>query len=184
MDRLKLDNLWRYDKRTYLINPERKMRYIRHSKIDLEIGLNAIKTGKKPKTKCDFGVSSLRLKTFVEKGTTCHYCGLEASHFALEKSNGSQSDRHHMNLWGVKNGNEVLFTHDHVHARALGGADEMSNAVTACEHCNSRKSKYENRILNEFRVKNEPVTVSFDTLIAKIKELYAQDHVLKFWFLA
>lgn len=156
-------------------------RYIRHSIVSLENGLTAIHSGKKQKGWKGSGVSSLRLQTFVTSGTRCVYCGLQATHFAIEKSKGSQSDRHHMNLWGMKNGTEILFTHDHVHARALGGADDIENAVTACENCNSRKSKYENRILAELnRLK---ISVDFDGLVGIVKSLYQDAHVHKFWLI-
>lgn len=86
--------------------------------------------------------TSLRLRTFAVKGTRCVCCGLEASFFAVEKSRGVK-EAYHINLWGVKDGNEVLFTHDHILARALGGADNMSNSQTMCGPCNWKKGKVE-----------------------------------------
>lgn len=146
-------------------------RYIRKETLSLEDGLKKINTD----------VSSLRLKTFATKGTCCSYCGLQATHFALEKCKGSKLDRYHMNLWGVRNEQEILFTHDHVHARSLGGADTIDNSVTACEKCNSRKSKYENRLL--FELKRLKISVDFDGLCSIIKTLYQQPNILKLWFI-
>jgi hypothetical protein len=71
---------------------------------------------------------------------------LEAKYFALEKT--LEKDPYHLNLYGVKNGKEVLFTHDHTLARSLGGRDNISNTTTMCTHCNFEKSKGE-RVLAE-----------------------------------
>lgn len=94
---------------------------------------------------------SLRLRTFAEKGTTCSVCGLPASHFAIERHNHvSQSSSYHLNLWGIdQEGKEILFTHDHTLARALGGKDSMTNTTTMCFDCNMRKSIDEGKIAKE-----------------------------------
>lgn len=155
-------------------------RYIRHSIVSLEDGLKAIHN--RATLKKGAGTSSLRLQTFAHKGTCCAYCGLQATHFAIEKSNGSQSDKHHLNLWAkLDSGKEILFTHDHVHARSLGGADDIENSVTACENCNSKKSKYENRLLAE--IKSLKISVDFDALVGIVKSLYKETHIRRFWFI-
>jgi len=94
------------------------------------------------------GVTSLRMRTFARAGTSaagmkCVCCGLEASFFAVEQSPGQNSC--HFNLYGIKDDAEVLFTHDHIIARALGGADNLSNAQLMCSPCNGKKSKGEGR---------------------------------------
>lgn len=86
--------------------------------------------------------TSLRLRTFASKGTVCSKCGLKATHFALERTNHPThaNSPYHLNLWGVKDGREILFTHDHTLARSLGGADNLTNTTTMCEPCNSSKA--------------------------------------------
>ena len=94
------------------------------------------------------GVSSLRMKTFARAGLSaagmkCVCCGLEGTFFAVEQSPGQ--DSWHLNLYGMRDDEEVLFTHDHIKARALGGADNLSNAQLMCSPCNAQKSKGEGR---------------------------------------
>jgi len=87
-------------------------------------------------------LSSLRLLTFAVHGTKCVSCGLEATHFAIEKQIFNPcTDHPHLNLYGVDaEGTEVLFTHDHVLAQGLGGIDHLSNTQTMCYPCNQEKS--------------------------------------------
>jgi 5-methylcytosine-specific restriction endonuclease McrA len=84
-------------------------------------------------------VSSLRLRCFALHGTTCSCCGLEASHFAVE-SNDQTVTTMHLNLYGIKDGEDVLFTHDHTLSRGNGGADRIENVTTMCSPCNWAKS--------------------------------------------
>ena len=94
------------------------------------------------------GVSSLRMKTFgiafkSENGLKCVTCGCEGKFFAIETTKGQEAP--HLNLYGIKDGEEILFTHDHILARALGGADDLSNSQLMCSPCNNNKSKDESR---------------------------------------
>lgn len=104
-------------------------------------------------------ISSLRLRTFLFKGIHCHHkdCPLCGEFFAVERTPISpnrdqryfhpQYGQYHLNLWSVDGmGNEVLFTHDHIIARALGGEDNMANSVTMCKHHNQVKSRLEARV--------------------------------------
>ena len=96
------------------------------------------------------GGHSLRVRTFLTKGTVCLHCGLVGSHFALERT----GDRgpYHLNLWGFDaDGDEHLLTHDHIVARALGGADDISNTQTLCSQCNGKKGKIENKLAQTIR---------------------------------
>lgn len=89
-------------------------------------------------------VGTLRLRTFLYKGTQCDICGLKATHFALERDVASEIDSsYHLNLWGIKEGQEILFTHDHIRSRACGGKDDISNSRTCCSLCNENKSNME-----------------------------------------
>lgn len=93
-------------------------------------------------------VHSMRLRTFATHGTTCAACGLEASFFALERPARSAPDfPPHLNLYGLKDGEEVLFTHDHVMARGLGGANALSNCQTMCGPCNWAKGELEGALV-------------------------------------
>ncbi len=99
------------------------------------------------------GVSSLRLKTFCRAaykphGLRCTNCGLYASFFAVETFVRGNQSTPHLNLYGVKDDEEVLFTHDHTVARALGGADNHSNVTVMCFPCNNRKGVEEGKVVH------------------------------------
>jgi hypothetical protein len=94
------------------------------------------------------GVSSLRLKTFGRAfkrsvDLKCVGCGCKATHFAVESSLGQE--RPHLNLYGIKDGKEILFTHDHILARSLGGDNNLHNTQLMCSPCNFNKSKAETK---------------------------------------
>lgn len=90
--------------------------------------------------------SSKRLETFFHHGTRCSSCGIEATHYAVERNLESNNESYHLNLWGYDGeGNEVLFTHDHTLARSAGGKDDLSNTTTMCHECNFAKSLVEVR---------------------------------------
>lgn len=89
-------------------------------------------------------VNSLRLQTFRTTGHVCSKCGLKASYYAVEKTAKGNDHSYHLNLWGVhKNGNHILFTHDHMLARCLGGRDSIENCITMCQPCNNAKGMLE-----------------------------------------
>jgi hypothetical protein len=98
----------------------------------------------------EVGVSSLRLQTFArastsKKGIHCKACGIRAQFFAVESFTGSLLPSTHVNLYGVKDGVEVLFTHDHVLPKARGGKDNLNNSQVMCQPCNSRKGSRSDR---------------------------------------
>jgi hypothetical protein len=86
-------------------------------------------------------VASLRLLTFFKTGIKCHCCGVSATHFAIERNPrpGINNSPFHLNLWGDVDNGEVLFTHDHIIAKANGGEDNLSNTQTMCLPCNMEK---------------------------------------------
>lgn len=97
--------------------------------------------------------NSQRYQTFKKCGTKCCVCGLEASFFAKEKH--ARDKRYHLNLYGIdKDGNEILFTKDHIIPKAKGGTSTLDNYQTMCQKCNSMKSDTleEDRLVK--RVKN------------------------------
>lgn len=94
--------------------------------------------------------NGLRLFTFKDKGLTCVGCGLTATFFAIERPPQKEPDPsvpYHINLYAEANGEDVLFTHDHILARSLGGKDVLANTQTMCSPCNFAKSKVEINIL-------------------------------------
>jgi len=99
------------------------------------------------------GIDSLRLRTFAHKGCKCVKCGLEAAHFAVERdlATAARGGNYHLNLWGVKDGVEVLFTHDHILARGLGGKDRIENTQTMCCFCNWEKGEVEQLLAQQLR---------------------------------
>jgi hypothetical protein len=110
------------------------------------------------------GVSSRRMRTFARaglsaKGMKCVCCDLEATFFAVEQSPGQ--DSWHLNLYGVRDGEEILFTHDHIKARALGGADDLTNTQIMCSPCNGKKSKGETKeVLRLRKLKAEDAEIN------------------------
>lgn len=83
-------------------------------------------------------MASDRLKLFALKGTRCVECGCEGTHFYKERSPGAVS--FHFNLYGTTpEGEEVLFTKDHIFPRSLGGKDVLENYQTMCVLCNFAK---------------------------------------------
>ena len=138
--------------------------YIRHSIVSIDEVLTAIliANGMRGKQKAEFngqlvGVSSLRLRTFAKHGTTCKCCGLEATHFAIERNIADEKNNapYHLNLYGInEKGEDVLFTHDHILARALGGKDVIDNTQTMCCFCNWTKGDDERILVDTEKRKN------------------------------
>lgn len=101
----------------------------------------------------EFNIYSLRLRTFChaayKDSLHCSACGLPASYFAVESFIRGTQSTYHINLYGRRSdGEEILFTHDHTLARALGGADTLSNTTVMCFPCNNRKGQAEAREVN------------------------------------
>ena len=88
--------------------------------------------------------NSQRYQTFKKCGTRCCKCGLEASFFAKEKHENDKN--YHLNLYGIdEDGNEVLFTKDHILPKSKGGMNNINNYQTMCSKCNQEKgNKIEN----------------------------------------
>jgi hypothetical protein len=80
---------------------------------------------------------SLRYQTFINKGTECVSCGLKIDFFAFERHLSDK--RFHANGYGVKDGEEVLFTKDHIIPKSKGGGDCLYNLQTMCSPCNQDK---------------------------------------------
>lgn len=84
----------------------------------------------------DVYTTSLRYKTFIEKGYKCVCCGRTGAYYALEKSHGSNLKRAHFNLYSD---DDVLMTKDHIWPKSMGGMDCIENMQTMCTICNGNK---------------------------------------------
>jgi len=86
-------------------------------------------------------VVSDRYDVFKESGTVCHKCDLKASFYGIEKHWTEKGKTpYHLNLYGIdKDGNEILFTKDHIIPKAKGGKNHIDNYQTMCEPCNVAK---------------------------------------------
>lgn len=78
-----------------------------------------------------------RYKLFFSKGYKCIDCGLEGKYFALEKDR--KANGYHLNLYSIKDGEEILMTKDHIIPKSKGGTDELNNYQTMCRICNIKK---------------------------------------------
>jgi len=84
-------------------------------------------------------MTSQRYQLFASKGVTCVNCGVVGEFFGLEKSKYQEGDRCHFNLYGVKNGIEVMITKDHIIPKSKGGNDHIDNYQVMCYECNKNK---------------------------------------------
>lgn len=89
-------------------------------------------------------LNSLRLRLFKTKGVVCVKCGLKGQYFALERL---ALENPHFNLYGIDlEGDEVLFTKDHIIPSSRNGSNALFNLQTMCYPCNSLKgNKLENQ---------------------------------------
>ena len=101
-------------------------------------------TGAKGKREYEIGGCkySVRMNSdrylLFKANSRCVCCSLEGTRMFLECY---ESDRvPHFNLYGDLEGRLVLFTKDHIQARAFGGKDCLENYQTMCAICNSLKA--------------------------------------------
>ena len=95
-------------------------------------------------------ITSIRLNVFKNSNLTCPICGAQASYFAKEKNINDKN--YHLNLYGIYNNQEILFTRDHILPRSLGGKDTLENQQIMCEPCNLLKG---NRNISNKDLKEE-----------------------------
>ena len=108
----------------------------RLSKVEYKVYISHIFDGHSVK------MDSLRYQTFKAKGVVCVDCGLEATHFGLEAfPSDARKDvtEYHFNLYGIKNGKEVMMTKDHIFPKSRGGKDLIENMQPMCTACNCNK---------------------------------------------
>lgn len=137
------------------------MKFERVGTMGVEEGLELIrshmrKTRNQQKKRVDVmgknvALNSLRLYTFATKPACCSNpeCSIAACFFAVEiqtKDGVPVNSHYQLNMYGKsKGGHDVLMTHDHTLARALGGEDGLANTSTMCKSCNQKKSIFESQ---------------------------------------
>jgi hypothetical protein len=125
----------------------KKQNLTRQCTFTIEEVLTIIRTVNIPKQRMNFhgidiNMASQRLKLFAEKGTVCCACNLEGTFFAAECHD--KQDKFHLNLYGIDDdGDEVLFTKDHVICKGKDGSNTQNNYQVMCRLCNNKKSEFE-----------------------------------------
>jgi hypothetical protein len=149
-------------KRHAVVSIEEVARQVVNQWVNLETGRFTLSTGHR------VGVVSLRMRTFgraaMHGNMNCVSCGCTPLFFAVETFARSKDQSiPHVNLYGMDGDKEVLFTHDHILARSLGGADNLKNSQVMCSPCNSKKGVGEGKLreqqlLIKKAAKKQPVT--------------------------
>ncbi len=123
------------------------------------------------------GVFNRRIKTYWICGTTCVYCGLKGSFFAIEKNRRGKYRNWHLNLYAeLPDGGVRLMTVDHVIPRSKGGSNGYDNRAPACARCNSKKS---DMLVAEW-LEHKDFTPSFYYVTAiNWKSLFKWTHVVR-----
>lgn len=89
-------------------------------------------------------MGSQRYQLFATKGVTCVECGIEGIYFGLEridnKNQNMERISYHFNLYGLRNGKEVLITKDHIVPKSKGGKNHLINYQVMCFDCNLEKA--------------------------------------------
>ena len=80
-----------------------------------------------------------RLECFLLGNFKCVSCNLPANFFAIEEIASKSFNGLTINMYGVNNNKEILFTKDHIIPKSLGGADSQENYQTMCWNCNQQK---------------------------------------------
>lgn len=89
-------------------------------------------------------IGTSKFKTFIKSGATCVACGLRGEYFVIERvfpppfppNSGAGWG---LQLYGVKDGKEVLITKDHIMPKSKKGSNHIDNLQTMCYPCNYAK---------------------------------------------
>jgi len=79
-----------------------------------------------------------RLQLFMRDELKCVKCGLAASFAAGERVRGTERNCH-LNVYGTRDGKDVLFTKDHILPKSQGGPNKLDNYQIMCQPCNEQK---------------------------------------------
>lgn len=82
---------------------------------------------------------SQRYQLFASKGVECIECGLKGEYFGLEKTKKDEGNRYHFNLYGIRDGVEIILTKDHIIPKSKGGSNTLDNYQIMCFDCNMEK---------------------------------------------
>lgn len=83
-------------------------------------------------------ISSERTIIF-KKSTKCICCGLEGQYFRKTAAINNNRISYHVDMYAIYNGNEILFTKDHLLPKSQGGHNSLNNYATCCVECNRLK---------------------------------------------
>ncbi len=84
-------------------------------------------------------MQSQRYKLF-SKNHVCVKCGLKGEYYTLEYQTYSDNQNQpHFNLYGVKDGLEIMLTKDHIQPKSKEGKNNLKNYQTMCIICNQEK---------------------------------------------
>lgn len=85
-------------------------------------------------------MKAVRVRMFASGQTKCVKCGLEGTHFRIERHKNDKVMPFSINLYGVdKYGIETMLTWDHILPRSQDGANTFENAQCMCRPCNEKK---------------------------------------------
>ena len=121
--------------------------YIRAGKVEINDVFPYVTFRKKPREgKEYFGkpvwLDSYRLQTFAEKGCDCVKCGIKGKFLAVEQHirlGKNNPERFHLNLYAIREGEEILMTVDHILPASKGGKRLVNNLQPMCSPCNLEK---------------------------------------------
>src|SRR5579859_623952 len=138
-------------------------RWVRLRTMSLEHGLAYLNEPRQERKIRDNWVESTsqsaktRLKMFKNGQIRCVSCGLEGSHWHIERAINDLVMPFSINLYGLVpisvgdinkpdeikyTWDEVMLTHDHILPRSLGGSNNIANAQCMCEPCNNKKANF------------------------------------------
>ena len=91
---------------------------------------------------CD--TASTRLLPYHVHGVSCcvNGCTISGQYFAVERAISHATEvsaKWHLNLYGIKNGQEIMMTSDHKLPKSRGGLNDISNRQPMCLPHNASK---------------------------------------------
>lgn len=172
--------------RQYIYKKYKKIKYfiffrtIRNKKYDVKQILPLLGGHKIMIEDIIYDLSQPCYKLFKYKGIHCVVCGLEGSFFAKERK--MLENCWHLQLYGVKNGKEIMFTKDHIKARSMGGKDSIDNLQVMCSDCNQTKAKLESMEHNVRQVSSSLIKKwrkFYNNTPEKIRIMVEQEKIIK-----